>query len=209
MRVKIKLTIVFVLVAGLTKLACSQPKIHSTEKQIEAAISAAPDSQKPEATVLGYDKEGELIMLREGNNPIICVADDPEQANFHVSCYHKDLEHFMKRGRELKAQGMDRKKIDSIRRKEIEEGTLTLPRKPMALYSLTGSAKAYDYQKEIVNRASALYVVYVPYATEQTTGLSAKPPHKGAPWIMEPGTPWAHIMVIPEKKVGNHMSSDS
>ncbi len=179
-----------------TAVSYAQPDTLSKEDQIKAAVSPAPDEMKEGARVLGYSDDGELTTLREGSNQLICIADDPQQDNFHVACYHKDLEPFMKRGRELKAEGLSREKADSIRYKEIEEGKIELPRKPMALYSLTGSAQSFDYKTGMVQNASPLYVIYIPYATQESTGLSKKPASKGAPWIMEPGTPWAHIMVM-------------
>ena len=187
--------IVSIFLVGISA-GYAQPDMLSKKDQIKAAVSPAPDEMKEEARVLGYNDDGELITLRKGSNQLICIADDPRQNNFHVACYHKGLEPFMQRGRELKDRGFSREKVDSIRFKEIEEGRLELPRQPMALYSLTGSAQSYDYKMGMVKNASPLYVIYVPYATEESTGLSKKPTSKGAPWIMEPGTPWAHIMVM-------------
>lgn len=172
------------------------------DEQIKAAVSPAPEGMQNDAKVLGYNKEGELTTFRKGSNKLICIADNPEQDNFHVACYHKDLDPFMERGRELKAEGLSTEKVDSIRYKEIEEGKIELPEKPMALYSLTGSPESFDYTTGIVKDAKPLYVIYVPNATEESTGLSKKPVSKGAPWIMEPGTPWAHIMVITGRNIG-------
>lgn len=180
----------------------AQGDVMKENQQIEAAVSPAPDKMKGEAKVLGYNTDGELQVLRKGGNQLICVADDPEQDNFHVVCYHKDLEPFMERGRELKAQGLSTGKVDSIRYDEIDSGEIPLPEKPMALYSLTGPNDGFDPATGMVKNASPLYVIYVPYATEESTGLSKKPVSKGAPWIMEPGTPWAHIMVMTGRKVG-------
>lgn len=174
------------------------------DDQIKAAVSPAPEAMQNDAKVLGYDEEGDLTTLRKGSNKLICMADNPEQDNFHVACYHEDLEPFMKRGRELKAKGLSTEKIDSIRYKEIDEGEIELPEKPMALYSLTGSPKSFDYATGIVKNAKPLYVIYVPNATEESTGLSKKPVSKGAPWIMEPGTPWAHIMVMTGRNIGGN-----
>jgi hypothetical protein len=42
----------------------------------------------------------------------------------------------------------------------------------------------------------ALYVVYIPGATPESTGLPATP-GPNSPWLMFPGTPKAHIMFIP------------
>ncbi|WP_138431209.1 hypothetical protein [Fodinibius saliphilus] len=199
-----------VLIIGLLffsgfEIGNTQPTIYSKEKQIDAATIVAPDAKRGSATIFGYNKAGELIKLREGDNSLVCIADDPKQSNFHVACYHKDLEQFMKRGRELRAKGYSRKKVDSLRKVEIDKGSLSLPRKPMALYSISGSADAFDYNSGTLKKASPLYVVYVPYATEESTGLSQKPAIKGAPWLMEPGTPWAHIMVTTGRKIGNDM----
>ncbi|MEL7833308.1 hypothetical protein [Fodinibius sp. Rm-B-1B1-1] len=191
---------IFILIAPLRMQA--QSDVMNESQQIEAAVSPVPDKMKDGAKVLGYNSDGKLQVLRQGNNQLICVADDPEQDNFHVACYHKDLEPFMERGRELKSQGLSREKVDSIRYKEIESGKITLPEKPMALYSLTGPQNGYDHTTGMIKKASPLYVVYVPYATEESTGLSKKPVSKGAPWIMEPGTPWAHIMVMTGRKIG-------
>lgn len=186
----------------LPAVSMAQSQVLSPDKQIKAAVSPAPQKLQEGAKVLGYNEKGKLVTLREGSNQLICLADDPEQPNFHVACYFKGLEPFMKRGRELKSQGMSRKKVDKVRRDEIESGKLTLPRKPMALYSLTGGKDAFDYSSGEVTNASPLYVVYIPYATEASTGLSKDPASKGAPWIMEPGTPWAHIMVMTGREVG-------
>ena len=153
-----------------TSVGFAQPDTLSKENQIKAAVSPAPDGMKKGARVLGYNDDGELTTLRKGSNQLICISDDPQQDNFHVACYHKDLEPFMKRGRELKAKGLSREKADSIRYKEIEEGKIELPRKPMALYSLTGSAQSFDYKTGMVRNASPLYVIYIPYATQESTG---------------------------------------
>ena len=105
-----------------TSISYAQPDTLSKEDQIKAAVSPAPDGMKEGVRVLGYNDSGELTTLREGSNPLICISDDPQQDNFHVACYHKALEPFMKRGRELKAKGLSREKVDSIRYNEIEEG---------------------------------------------------------------------------------------
>ncbi len=199
---------VIVLAVFCSGVSMAQSNVLSAERQIEAAVSPAPEDMQDEATVKGYNEEGELTTLREGSNKLICVADDPEQSNFHVACYHQDLEPFMERGRELKAQGMSTEKVDSLRREEIKSGKLELPRKPMALYSLTGSGDAFDYATGTVKEASPLYVVYIPFATEESTGLSKKPVSKGAPWIMEPGTPWAHIMVMTGRDINSEVEKE-
>lgn len=156
--------------------------------QIKTAVQAAPAPLRAEATVLGYTEDG-LTTLRDGAGTLVCLADDPQTKRFHVSCYHTSLAPFMERGRELRRQ--DIAAVDSIRRAEIKNGTLSYPDHPAALYNLSGT---YDAGADTVRQASRLHVVYVPYATGSQTGLPTRPQEDGGPWLMESGQPWAHIM---------------
>ncbi|MDZ7691766.1 MAG: hypothetical protein U5K69_11685 [Balneolaceae bacterium] len=186
--------VLFLMSSFLGKSVKAQDSIPAQNKQIAAAVSAAPPNMQEGAKVLGYIQKGELVTLREGSNKMICLADDPNQQQFHVACYYEGLDPFMRRGRELRAQGLSRSKVDSIRQVEIEADELEYPQRPMGLYSLSGPKGAYDYETGTVQEASPLYVVYIPYATEESTGISTAPAQEGGSWLMEPGTPWAHIM---------------
>ena len=186
------------LLALLGTTACAQPQnIRPADEQIAAAVSAAPEEDRAGARVLGYDDSGTLVELRPGTNDMVCLADDPSDERFHVACYHESLEPFMARGRPLRAEGMSRDEVQATREEEARAGTLPMPEQSAALYTLSGAPDAFDYTAGKVVEASPLYVVYIPYATEETTGLSTRQRDKGAPWIMDPGKPWAHIMIIP------------
>lgn len=198
----LSITVVLLIAVGLNQKGYAQDEVPSAEKQIKAAVSPAPEEEREGATVMGYNKDGELTTLQDGTNDLICLADDPSRTDFHVACYHKDLEPFMKRGRELRAEGKSRGEIQEIRNKEIESGEISLPDKPMALYSLTGPDDGFDYSKEQLREASPLYVVYIPYATVEETGIPPSPISDGAPWLMDPGKPWAHIMVSTGQTLG-------
>jgi hypothetical protein len=166
------------------------------EQQIAAAILAAPEERRTDATVLGYDTSGSLVTLRKGTGDLICLSDDPKEADFDVACYQKDLEPFMARGRELHAKGVGDKERNQMRWKEVDAGTLKMPREPHTLYILTGTA--YDAATGTVTKAYRRYVVYIPYATAESTGLSTMPV-PGGPWLMFAGTAGAHIMINPAK----------
>ena len=163
--------------------------------QIASAILAAPKERRAQATVLGYNAKGEVVTLRKGTNDLICLADDPNEKSFSVACYHKDLEPFMARGRELAAQYKGKERHE-VRWKEVQDGKVPMPRDPRMLYVLTGSG--YDAAKGEVMGAYLRWVIYTPNATPESTGLSttAGP----GPWLMYPGTPGAHIMISPPKK---------
>lgn len=164
--------------------------------QIAGAVQAAPKDRRDGAEILGYSPEGKLITLRKGTNDLICLADNPALENFEVDCYHKELEPFMARGRELAAQGVKGMDRHKMRWKEVDEGKLALPKQPRMLYVLTG--KSFDPATGTVAESYLRWVVYTPYATPESTGLSTKSSNE--PWLMYPGTAGAHIMISPPKK---------
>ena len=169
----------------------------SRDAQVAAAVLAAPADRQAGARVLGYDEAGKLTVLREGSNDMICLADNPAIPTFHVACYHESLEPCMARGRSARAEGVPEQQVDSVRFREIAAGKLTMPAQPAALWQLSGPAGSWNpATNEVTGARPPLYVVYIPFATEASTGLPAKPA-PGLPWIMFPGTPKAHIMFVP------------
>jgi hypothetical protein len=177
--------------------AISQTTATLPSLQIVTAVAPLPDEFRATATVLGYvpGRPG-LSTLREGDGPYICLADDPSDERFHVACYHRSLEPFMARGRELRAGGATQQEVDSIRNAEAVAGTLSMPASPAALYSLTGTHEDVDQTSGAIRGARPLYVVYIPFATAESTGLPVRP-QENSPWLMNPGTPKAHIMFVP------------
>ena len=188
----------FLLLASavLTASAQSPPRLSPPAEQITQAVLPLPPDMRSSASVLGYSPDGKLTMLRNGSGAMTCLAPDPNAARFHVACYHRSLEPFMARGRELRAQGVKGDMVDSVRFREAKEGKLKLPDAPALLYSLTGAKDAYDPTTKTA-KGRSLFVVYMPYATAESTGLSAVPA-EGTPWVMFPGTPKAHIMFVPK-----------
>ena len=169
---------------------------NSTETLINSALKAAPENKREGATVIAIDEEGNTRVIREGTNDLVCHADDPTRDGFTVACYHKDLEEFMARGRELRKGGMGFREIISTRSEEIEAGTLSIPDKS-TLHIVTGDG--YDAEKDSVINEYKRWVIYIPNATSESTGLAERPSVPGEPWIMFPGTVLAHIMISPPK----------
>jgi hypothetical protein len=170
------------------------------EVQIQMALLAAPESSRAQASVYGYDNAGKFIQLRKGKNELICLADDPAQKGLNVSCYHKDLEPFMARGRELKQQGKNFQEVFDIREKEAKSGKLKMPKNPSTLFVYSADDGNFDQKTGKVEKGYLRYVVYIPFATAESTGLPLKPDAPGMPWIMDPGTHRAHIMINPPMK---------
>jgi hypothetical protein len=186
---KLSIALSMIVLVAANAAAQSAPEV-----QIKSATAPLPEEFRAQATVLGYHSGHNMLMpLRTGTGAFVCLADDPSDDRFHVACYHKDLEPFMARGRELRAQKVTN--VDSARFAEISAKKLSMPDHPAALYSLTGKAE-HVAADGAVTGARQLYVVYIPFATAASTGLPIKP-ENNMPWIMFPGTAKAHIMFVP------------
>ena len=193
-----KKTIVFLLLA-ISCIAYAQTP-PPPDVQIKTALYAAPSDKRANAMVYGYNEKGELVVLRKGSNEFICIADDPKQKGITVSCYHKDLEPFMKRGRELKAQNKSFQDVFKIREAEAKSGKLKMPKQAANLQVFNALEENYNAATGEVSKGNYRYVVYIPWATAASTGLPTKPEAPGMPWIMDPGTHRAHIMIDPPAK---------
>lgn len=183
------------LPAGVEAAPSSPPP---AAEQIAEAVQAAPEDRRAGAQVLGYAVEGDKVVvsiLRRGTNDLFCLADKPGDDKWSVACYHQSLEPFMRRGRELEATGVSGDERMKRRWAEADAGTLAMPKTPAILYVLTG--KRFDAATGKVIEPYLRYVVYTPYATQETTGLPLSPPGPGGPWLMFPGTAGAHIMISP------------
>lgn len=195
-----RLHLIFLLVScGCYLVSCAQT-IPNRDAQIGAAVLAAPEDMREGATVLGFDSEGKIVTIREGTNNFYCIADNPNQKGFNVACYHKNLEPFMARGRALKAEGKKGGEIFEIREAEAKSGKLQMPEAPSTLYVYSGKDGQYNEETGEVTGASLRYVVYIPFATAESTGLPTKEVTPGGPWIMDPGTHRAHIMITPPRE---------
>lgn len=163
--------------------------------QIETALMAVPMDYRDGATVYGYADNGILTTLRKGTNDYIALADNPKDDKFSTAAYHRDLDAFMARGRELKAEGKAFQEIFDIREAEVKSGKLKMPDKA-TLCVFTGTVNADNKIENPYTR----YVFYIPFATGESTGLPTTPAPPGHAWLMDPGTHRAHIMLTPPKK---------
>jgi hypothetical protein len=66
-------------------------EVPSPAIQIKTALLAAPQEKRDSCTVLGYSPDKQLIVLKQGTNEMICLADNL-MSRLSVACYVKDLE---------------------------------------------------------------------------------------------------------------------
>jgi len=167
------------------------------EIQIKTAVLPLSEEERDGAMVYGYDPSGELVVLREGTNNLVCLADNPKKDGINVACYFVQLDPFMARGRELSAQGKSVEEIQTTRGNEVASGELKMPGEPSMIYVYFGKSEDYNSETGELKDGKFRYVIYTPFATTESTGLPDKPHAPGMPWLMDPGTHKAHIMVGP------------
>lgn len=175
--------ILFLLSTGL--YACAQQKVPAAAVQIKAALLAAPADKRAGAMVYGYSPKKELVVLQKGTNELICLADNPDEPDFSVACYHRDLEPFMQRGRELRKAGKKGRAVFDAREQEVKSGKLKMPTQPTTLYVYSAKDSDFNVETGVVTNGALRYVIYIPYATAESTGLPTKPEGPAMPWIMD------------------------
>src|SRR5580765_7782426 len=144
-------------------LSSSKNDFPSADIQIKSALLAAPLEKRDSCTIYGYSADTQLILLRKGTNELICLADDPKVPDFSVACYARELEPFMQRGRELRKQGIKDQQLFDEREKEVNAGTLQMPKQPAALYVYSAKDEDYDAATGEVKNGYLRYVIYIPY----------------------------------------------
>ncbi|HSK21227.1 MAG TPA: hypothetical protein VK912_18880 [Longimicrobiales bacterium] len=189
------------LLAGIAPVSAQTPgaAAKSAEWLIASAVLAAPAELRDGAEVRGWTPTGDdLVLLRAGTNQIICLADRPDLEGFAAACYHATLEPFMERGRALRREGIDGGRNNETRWAEIRAGTLPMPGAAM-VYNLRMPDTDFDPATTDPATGSRLHSLYIRDATPESTGLPVQP--GDAPWLMLPGTPSAHVMIVlPTKK---------
>ena len=167
------------------------------EHQIAEAVAPLPEALRDGATVYGFRDDADLaVVIREGTNDFLCLADTPGDETYLVSCYHKSLDPFMAMGRRLRAEGLSDAQVMERRKAAMDAGTLTIPMNG-ALTTLWGTIPPEATHPDTV---SLLSVLYIPYATAESTGLHTEPMGVGRPWLMQSGMHRAHIMIGGPKK---------
>lgn len=187
------LALAVLAVSGAWSRAPSQ--VANADEQIAQALVAAPADKVAGARILGYATDGSVIELRPGSNDFICLAPNPARERFSSACYHASLEPYFARGRELDGEGVSHEDRYRIRYEEMQAGALPMPVMSATQYIFDGT---WDSESRTAE-GRVRWVIYIPGATPESTGLSLQP-REGGPWLMFPGTPGAHIMIVPPRR---------
>jgi hypothetical protein len=155
----------------------------SKERQIEEALMPLPEALRDHAKVVVDAAPAKRVILRTGENGIICRANTSRA--FAVYCYPRALDEFYTRLLELARDGKSDSEIRDALNSDVASGKLEKPSVGAAVYQMIGDSA----ESSLPHMA-----IFLPYATTGSTGLSAQTDHY-RPWLMWSGTAVAHVMI--------------
>ena len=176
----------------------------ATAAQIAGAVLAAPEDRRGGAMVLGWDapvrwsrcgrqqRSGVHGRQPEGRGLQRRLLPQGSRA-LHGPRPRAD------RARRHRGHAAGRDALEGSRQQEARhpQGSGCWPLR---------TGKSFDAATGQVADAYTRWVLYVPHATGDTTGLATKPA-PGVPWLMDPGTAGAHIMISPARPGGAALAS--
>lgn len=161
----------------------------SNDELIAQALRPLPEDLRAEATVYRYDPAtGDRIVLRQGSN--------------QVECSPKDEEGFTRCGPTANAARSDmsaKLRAQDLSDDEVNAALADAETKGLINSRIFG---ALNYRLfDTPDRIQLLWIVSLPNATPEQLGMPTGAQRsnalmgKGTPWMMDAGTPGAHLMI--------------
>ena len=173
----------------LASCASGSTLAQSTQELIAEAVRPLPEDLRANATVYRYDPEsGDRIVLRQGSNQVECRPKDEEgftRCTPTANASRSDM------SAKLRAQGMSDEDINATLETAEARGLVN----PRIFGSM--SYRLFDES----DRIQLLWIISVPNATPEQLGMPTGAQRdnalagRGTPWMMNPGTPGAHLMI--------------
>lgn len=177
------------------------PKLLPREREIELALSAAPEHLRAEATVYVWQRGG-YVKARAGTNGFSCLVHKEDGGGIGPICYDAEgsqttlLADF--RRAQLIEAGKDPAEVARLINEEYKAGKLLAPRKPGVAYMLSHDFRQHNPKTGALEQVFPPHVMfYAPYM--KNADIGALPQHRGSqtqPWILGEGQPNAYIIVV-------------
>ncbi len=163
------------ITAASAALLLLAPFAHADEADIESAMSAAPESLAANATIQDWDG----TVLRQGTNSWVCLPDVPNNGGIDPWCVDASWLNLLNALTNGKDPTYDKVGIAYMLAGDA----------PISNITPTGKKEDGDWVDEL----NAHLMILVPdHAMFDNISTD---PNNGGPWIMWPGTPYAHIMI--------------
>jgi len=152
---------------------------------VETALLAAPANLREGATVIKWKPDFTYDTLKKGTTRLVCYdrSGFPEQQPFSVECTSIANLDRVAQNLKFEASG-DKVKTKALLDAAESDGTRVKPEYGSVWYHMLGADREH---------ARAHMTIAVPGATTQSIGLPDNN-KQGTVWIMNAGTPTAHLM---------------
>ncbi len=199
-----KLYIVLAVTAlGVANLTGQQ--MPTKEQQIAAATLPLPEGVRAGASVQTIAEDGKVTELRKGTNSMVCSispGSEEKAALFAVHCFEKEYnamsQWLAQARRDLTKNGQppDEATLMAAFRKDVASGRVKAPSQPSVGFQMRGPAKAFDWKTNTPTAEIRRWeMIMIPNVTGAQLNLPNSRPKDRGLWVMNEGTPAAHIMV--------------
>lgn len=159
------------------------------EEQFTVLLELLPAEVRDEVTLLAPGEDG-FETYRKGTSHVVCLGDPPGDERLNISCYHATLGPVLAHQRSLSRQGLRGQAFRERLCRDVRAGLVEMPDRA---YMLDASA-ALKPDGSLPDSLTVYHMLQLPYATEESTGITDEELTPGAPWLHHAGTCDAHLM---------------
>ena len=163
-------------------------------EEIALALSALPEDLRPAAGVYVLGPTG-YRQVRAGTSGVHCLVARDRPDTQEPICWDREGSETMLplalAKAEWRAAGLPEAEIRSREQEGFATGRFRAPRRTGVSYML--SAENWVFNGQQVVRYRPHVMIYAPYVTNDDIGAGGRDPL--APWVLNPGTPHAYIIV--------------
>ncbi len=151
------------------------PELLSREKEIELALSAAPEHLRKDAGVYVLQRNG-FVKVRDSANGFTCIVNRDHPLNWKPVCFDAEgtatiLPKVLRVG-ELLMQGTPMSKIDAEIAEGFRTGKYISPRRPGVAYMFSGDIRNFNPQTGKVESFPPHVMFYAPNLTNADLGTT-------------------------------------
>lgn len=159
------------------------------ETQFTLLLEMLPADVRDEVTLIVPTDDG-FETYREGTSHFICVGDPPGDERLNLVCHHESLAPVLSHQRSLAQQGLRGQAFRERLCRDVRSGIVDMPDRA---YMLDASASLKP-DGSLPDSVTVYHMLQLPYATEESAGISDEEVAPGAPWLHHAGTCDAHLM---------------
>ena len=206
---RILLTTVFLLSipfivfsAEVTKPPAAFSIILDKEKEINMALSAAPENLRADAAVYTLTPNG-YVKIRDSKNGFHCLVEREGEGTLGPICYDTEGSQTLMLAAfetaQLALSGKSQEEIDKQIDADYKSGKLIAPRKSGIVYMLSRQFQEHNHATGEVKTVFPPHVMfYAPYMKNSDIGATKEDfGSLTRPWILNEGKPGAYIIVVP------------